>query len=173
MKTELIPAVNQGDHSLGDAGAAIEIVEYGDFECPDCGNANQIIKQIRQEFGSQIRFIFRNFPLTEIHPYAMPAALVTEAAGLQNKYWEMHDLIFQHQGELNDTLFEQLANKIGLNVVKFEHDLQTTTLQDKVSADFESGLRSGVNGTPTFFVNGQKFDGGADNLLEILRENTN
>ncbi|WP_184550656.1 DsbA family protein [Mucilaginibacter sp. FT3.2] len=173
MKTELIPAVNPGDHSIGDADAAIEIVEYGDFECPDCGNVNQLIKQIRQEFGSQIRFIFRNFPLTEIHPYAMPVALVAEAAGLQNKYWEMHNLIFQHQGELNDALFEQLANKIGLNVVKFEHDLQTTTLQDKVSTDFESGLRSGVNGTPTFFVNGQKFDGGVFNLLEILRENTN
>jgi protein-disulfide isomerase len=171
ISNQLNRPVGQTDHSQGTAKAAIEIVEYGDFECPDCGDAHQTVKKIEQVFGNQIRFVFRNFPLTDIHPYAMAAAMAAEAAGLQHKYWEMHNLIFQNQDRLSEDIFIQLANSIGLAPQKFKEDLHLKGLQEKIASDFDSGVRSGVNGTPTFFINGQKFDGGADDLFNMLREN--
>ncbi len=170
MAGQLKPPVSETDHIQGDSSAAIEIVEYGDFQCPHCGAAHPILKKIQQLFGSQIRFVFRNFPLAESHPYATIAAIAAEAAGLQNKYWSMHDLIFEYQQQLDEDFLYQLAAKLKLDTDKFELDLQSKALQDKVDADFESGMRSGVNGTPTFFVNGQKFDGGATDLLDMLKE---
>jgi protein-disulfide isomerase len=171
ISKQLNPPTNQADHSQGTADAAIEIVEYGDFECPDCGDAYRTVKKIEQVFGNQIRFVFRNFPLTDIHPYAMAAAMAAEAAGLQHKYWEMHDLIFKNQDQLSEDLFVELANNMGLDSGKFKHDLQDKALHERILSDFDSGVQNGVNGTPTFFVNGQKFDGGADDLFNMLREN--
>jgi len=172
MPTQLKPEVNDKDHIQGNKAATIEIVEYGDFQCPSCGQAYPVIKKIQDVFGFQIRFIFRNFPLAESHQYATIAAIAAEAAALQDKYWEMHDAIYENQSELNEDLLYELAEQIGLDTDKFEMDVQNESLKEKVESDFESGMRCGVNGTPTFFVNGEKFDGGADDIYNVLEEST-
>lgn len=171
MSSQLKPPVSQADHEQGTAAAAIEIVEYGDFQCSYCGAAYLVIKKIQQVFGNQIRFVFRNFPLTEVHPQAAIAATAAEAAAQQHKYWEMHDLIYENQAELNEGFLYQLAEQLGLETTKFEKDMQNQSIHAKIESDFESGMRSGVSGTPTFFVNGQKFDGGAEDLFDMLKEN--
>ena len=109
--------------------------------------------------GADLKFVFRNFPLSEIHPDAFNAAVAAEAAGLQGKFWEMHDIIFENQQELDLESLFLYAKKIGLDVKRFKNDMQKDTLANKVEQDFESGVRSGVNGTPSFFINGKKYDG--------------
>jgi protein-disulfide isomerase len=172
MSTHLKPAVSSQDHSQGPAQAAIEIVEYGDYQCPHCGTAYPVIKNIEEKFGDQVRFIFRNFPLAESHEYATPAAIATEAAALQDKFWEMHDIIYENQDALSESGLLKMAESIGLDLEKFKEDIQNEDLKQKVESDFESGVRSGVNGTPSFFVNGTKFDGSAEDLMDMLTENS-
>lgn len=170
---QLTPSVNSNDHFFGtNPVAPIELVEYGDYECPYCGRAYPIVKEIKQQLGNNIRFVFRNFPLSKIHPNAFPAALATEAAGLQGKFWEMHDLVFEHQKELDAERILLLADRLGLDATRFQSDLQQQALIDKVEQDFESGIRSGVNRTPTFFINGKKYEGDwSDNqLLDYLKD---
>jgi protein-disulfide isomerase len=171
MSSHLKPAVSEKDHAEGTKAATVQLVEYGDYECPHCGAAYPVIKKIQKTFGSQVYFVFRNFPLSEIHPYAMAAAIATEAAALQNKYWQMHDIIFENQEMLDNEGLQQMAGTIGLEIKKFQKDILREELQAKVEADFESGVRSGVNGTPSFFINGNKFDGGANDLYNMLKEN--
>lgn len=169
--TQLIPAVNSNDHIHGNPYAALELVEYGDYECPFCGRAYPIIKSIQRELGLDLKFVFRNFPLSKIHPHAFSAAVATEAASLQKKFWEMHALIFENQNALEKKNIFRFAEIIGLNHTLFKIDLQQKAIIDKVENDVESGLRSGVNKTPTFFVNGIKYDGmfSGDQLLHYLR----
>src|SRR5258705_8554548 len=138
---QLIPAINSNDHITGNAAALIELVEYGDYECPYCGRAYPIIKDIQQTLESEIKFVFRNFPLSKIHPHAFSAAVASEAAGLQNKFWEMHDIIFENQRKLGDENILLMASSIGLDPERFKNDIQQKTLIDKVEDDFESGLR--------------------------------
>ncbi|TDQ11799.1 DsbA family protein [Pedobacter metabolipauper] len=168
----LKPAIGQADHKQGGHKASIEIVEYGDYQCPYCGAAYPILKQIEDTFGDQILFVFRNFPLQEAHRFAMVAAQAAEAAARQDKFWEMHDAIFENQQQLSDAYLFSLAEQIGLDVDQFQIDLEAESTVKKVEDDFESGVRSGVNGTPSFFVNGQKFDGGAEDLMAMLKEST-
>lgn len=168
----LKPEVSLNDHIQGNDTASITIVEFGDYQCPYCGNAYPIVKEIEETFGHQIKFVFRNFPLANAHPYALPAAIAAEAAALQNKYWEMHDALYENQYRLGDELFAELAETIGLDLEQFEKDSASETLTQKIEADFESGMRSGVNGTPSFYVNGTKFDGGATDLYQMLKEST-
>ncbi|WP_420153207.1 DsbA family protein [Siphonobacter sp.] len=168
---QLKPSVSSQDHAIGKADANLVIVEYGDYQCPYCGAAYPVLKELMREFGDQIKFVFRNFPLSEIHPFARPAALVAEAAALQGKFWEMHDAIYENQSSLSTDFLFELAEKLGLDQTKLQHDLKQDSLEDRVDADFESGMHSGVNGTPSFFVNGQKFNGGAENLLDLIRSN--
>lgn len=168
----LKPATGPADHKQGSENAAIEIVEYGDYQCPHCKAAFPVIKKIEATFGNQILFVFRNFPLQEAHRFAMVAAQAAEAAARQNKFWEMHDAIYENQDQLSDAFLFYLAEQIGLDVDQFQQDLENETIVQKVEDDFESGVRSGVNGTPSFFVNGQKFDGGADDLFDMLKEST-
>ncbi len=156
---QLIEPVNSSDHIYGNPDATIELVEYGDYECPYCGRAYPIIKDIQQQLGTDLKFVFRNFPLSNVHPHAFMAAVATEAAGLQGKFWEMHDIIFENQKTLDVENIFLFAAKVGLNIERFKSDTQQTSLMDKVEKDFESGLRSGVNKTPTFFINGKKYDG--------------
>ncbi len=169
--TQLIPAVNSNDHRFGNSAAPLELVEYGDYECPYCGRAYPIVKDIQRKLGSEMKFVFRNFPLSKIHAHAFSAAVATEAAGLQNKFWEMHDLIFENQNALDDENIFRFARTIGIDLERFKNDIQQKALIDKVEKDFESGLRSGVNRTPTFFINGKKYDGGwsGDQLLQYLK----
>ena len=156
---DLIPAVNSNDHIYGNLHAPLELVEYGDYECPFCGQAYPIVKNIQEKLGWDLKFIFRNFPLRKIHPHAYPAAVATEAAALQGKFWEMHDIIFENQKTLEPENILSFANNIGLDVNRFEKDIANEDLYLKAKRDFESGMKSGVNRTPTFFVNGRKFNG--------------
>jgi protein-disulfide isomerase len=155
----LTPIVSGKDHVQGNSHAVIELVEYGDYQCPYCGAAYPIVKDIQEEFDSNLKFIFRNFPLEKIHPQAWIAAVATEAAGIQGKFWEMHDVIFEHQSHLTTQDLLKYAQQIGLDVPVFESDLNNETLAKKVDGDFESGIRSGVNRTPGFFINGEKYQG--------------
>ena len=168
----LKPSVGNADHTQGSLDASLVIVEYGDYQCPYCGEAYPVLKELMREFGDQIRFVFRNFPLSEMHLYARPAALAAEAADLQGKFWEMHDAIYENLEFLNENLPLKLAEKLGLNIPKFKADIQKPELSEKVDTDFESGIISGVNGTPSFFINGNKFNGSAEDLLQLVRENT-
>ncbi len=167
----LKPNVSNSDHAQGKLDADLIIVEYGDYQCPYCGAAYPVLKEMMKEFGSRIKFVFRNFPLSEMHRYARPAALAAEAAHLQGKFWEMHDAIYENQQDLNENLLMKLAEQLKLDIPQFEKDMESTELANKVDADFESGIVSGVNGTPSFFVNGNTFNGGAEDLMQLLNEN--
>jgi len=170
MSTQLKPPVSNKDNIDGNPHAPIELVEYGDYQCPHCGRAYPILKNIQKRMGDKLKFVFRNFPLTEIHPDAFNAALAAEAAGLQKKYWEMHDIIFEHQRHLATENILAYAKRIGLNMAEFSKDIQLPALSEKVENDIESGIRSGVNGTPSFFVNGVKYNGSweEEDFIEFL-----
>ena len=167
---ELTPPVSARDHVAGPDDAAVTLVEYGDYECPYCGMAAPIVKRAQQDLGSRLRFIFRNFPLAESHPHARLAA---EAAGAQGKFWEMHDMLFERQDALETEDLLSYAKSIGIDTVQFSHDLEAGTYTKQVRDDFRNGVRSGVNGTPTFFVNGSRYDGSWANekaFTHALRE---
>ena len=155
----LKPAVSSKDNIQGNASAPIELVEYGDYQCPHCGRAYPILKNIQAKLGDQLKFVFRNFPLATIHPHATHAAIATEAAARQHKFWEMHDYIFEHQNRLDDASLVKYAAHLELDAAQFASDFEKQELAQKVEDDFESGVRSGVNGTPSFFINGQKYSG--------------
>ncbi|SFQ02944.1 DsbA family protein [Parafilimonas terrae] len=156
---QLIPVINSNDHIYGNEKALIELVEYGDYQCPYCGLAYPIVKNIQQELGADLKFVFRNFPLSKVHPFAFAAAVATEAAALQNKFWEMHDIIFENQERLNIENIIVFAENIGLDLQQFKYNIQQKEQSVKVERDFESGLRSGVNRTPSFYINGNKYEG--------------
>jgi protein-disulfide isomerase len=157
--SQLILPVNSGDHIFGNPTAVLELVEYGDYECPYCGRAYPIIKNIQQQLGNDLKFVFRNFPLRKIHLHAFMASIATEAAGLQDKFWQMHDIIFENQNALDAGNIFQFASVLGLDLDRFKNDIEKKSVNDKVEKDFESGIRSGVNRTPTFFINGEKYEG--------------
>jgi protein-disulfide isomerase len=163
--------VNETDHLFGPADAPIELVEYGDYQCPHCGKAHPIVKDLLQQVGQQVKFAFRHFPLSKIHPQARMAALAAEAAGLQNKYWKMHDIIFENQKRLHHTALLEYAAGIGLQMDQFTSDMERQELATKVDSHFYSGMRSGVSATPTFFINGEKYTGSWENddLLQYLK----
>ena len=170
---ELTPPVGADDHVAGPDDAPVTLVEYGDYECPYCGMASPIVKRAQQDLGNRIRFIFRNFPLAESHPHARLAAQAAEAAGAQGKFWEMHDMLFEHQDALEADDLAGYAKSLGLDVPQFARDLETGTYAKRVRDDFRNGVRSGVNGTPTFFVNGSRYDGSWANekaFIHALRE---
>lgn len=164
----LIPPVNALDHILSVPNATIELVEYGDFQCPYCREAFFVVKELQKRFTNQLRFVFRNFPLSEAHEYAMDAALAAEAAAKQNRFWEMHDAIYNRQAELNESLLLTLAKELGMELPQFTEDMEAPKLLSRVEADFESGVRSGVNGTPTFYVNGKRYNGDYRELASFL-----
>ncbi|MGC4038481.1 MAG: thioredoxin domain-containing protein [Chitinophagaceae bacterium] len=154
--------VNRSDQKEGKNDAPVILVEYGDYQCPHCGAAYPIIKKIERHFAGQLEFVFRNFPLAEIHPYAMEAACAAEAAGLQQQFWPMHDLIFENQPMLSPQQLLNFGRVIGIDIQRLMHDMRSAAIIKKVENDFEGGLKSGVNGTPTFFINGKRYNGYAD-----------
>jgi protein-disulfide isomerase len=146
-------------------------VEYGDYQCPSCGQAYPIVKRLQKHFGKQMSFVFRNFPLTQMHPYAEGAAETAEFAGAHKKFWEMHDLLYENQDRLGeDGLLDALGQELHLVPAQLHKALETKEFQPRVKADFTGGVRSGVNGTPTFFINGQRHDGSYDfdSLVEAI-----
>ena len=162
--------VGPRDHAQGPADAPVTLVEYGDYECPHCGRAYPIVKEVQRRMGSTLRFVFRNFPLSESHPHAQHAAEAAEAAAAQDRFWEMHDSLFEHQRALDDRHLVGYATALGLDAAAFEQNLRAHTYKARVREDFVSGVRSGVNGTPTFFINGVRFDDSwdPDTLTEAL-----
>lgn len=171
MSTLRIP-IGPNDHVQGNPDTAkLVLVEYGDYQCPYCGHAFPLVRKFVEENGDDVAFVFRNFPLTDAHEYAMAAATVAEAAGKQGKFWEMHDLIYDNQNLLNEALLKECVKVLKLDVNKIENEISTAELQSKIEADFEGGVRSGVNGTPSFFVNGEKwedYDGTYDSFIDLL-----
>jgi len=150
--------VSENDHAQGDADAPVTLVEYGDYQCPYCGAAYGVIKSVQQQLGKKLRFVFRNFPLNQAHPMAQLAAEAAEAAGAQGKFWEMHDALFENQKRLGPQLVKTLAAQLQLDAAQFEADLEERKFQSRVKHDFMGGVRSGVNGTPGFFINGERYD---------------
>jgi protein-disulfide isomerase len=171
MSTLLKNAVSKRDHILGNKNAPLELLEYGDFQCSSCGDSYLAVKEALRELGKNIVFVFRNFPLTDIHPDAFDAALAAEAAALQNKFWEMYDLLYQHQAQLSGNELFAYGQAIGLDMSRFERDVQSQALISKIEADMEGGLSSGVSGTPTFYINGEKYEGDweGDELARYLK----
>jgi protein-disulfide isomerase len=154
--------VTESDHALGPANAAVTLVEYGDYECPDCLNAFPIVQQLQEKFGDRMRFVFRHFPRNSIHPHAGVAAQAAEAAALQGKFWEMHEIIFRNQHRLGDVDFGNLALKVGAELYSFESAVQSKAVVQRVEQDYQGGQRSNVRGTPTFFINGREYTGKKD-----------
>jgi protein-disulfide isomerase len=170
--TKLRVPVGPGDHVRGPADAPVTLVEYGDYECPHCGRAYPIVKALQKEFGNRLRLVFRNFPLRELHPHAEAAAETTEFAGEHKKFWEMHDLIFENQSALSERLLGELAQRLGLDANALRESLRSGAFSERVARDFSGGVRSGVNGTPTFFINGARHDGSFDfaTLADAIHE---
>lgn len=160
---QLTPPVSERDHTTGPEGAPVTLVEYGDYECPYCGMAYAVVKSAQRELGDQLRFVFRNFPLAEAHPHAKLAAEAAEAAAAQGKFWEMHDVLFEHQDALEADDIIGYAKSLGLDMAQLGRDLKDPKYTKRVRDDFRSGVRSGVNGTPTFFINGSRYEGSWSN----------
>jgi protein-disulfide isomerase len=171
-RPRLTVPVHEGDHAIGPDTAPVTLVEYGDYECPFCRAAHGSIKELLPIAGSSVRYVFRHFPLSQIHPHAFQAALAAEAAGAQGRFWEMHDLLYANQDrlELHDLLL--YAKALDLDLDRFAADVEERRYEKRVREDFLSGIRSGVNGTPTFFANGIRWNGGYDvpSLLEAIAE---
>ena len=151
-------AVSEQDHTQGDAHAPVTLVEYGDYECPHCGRAYPIVKRVQKHYGKKLRFVYRNFPLKESHPHAEGAAEAAEFAGAHGKFWQMHDALFENQVRLDPDLYLELASELGLDTDAVRKSLEQHEFAARVRADFSGGVRSGVNGTPTFFINGKRHD---------------
>jgi protein-disulfide isomerase len=156
---KLMVPIGPRDHTSGRGDAAITLVEYGDYECAQCAMAYPIVKNIRRHYGDKLTFVFRNFPQTQIHPHAEAAAEVAEAAASQGTFWEMHDTLFEHQPTLGARDLLGFANKLGLDVPRIRAELEQHVYRPRIEEDRESGARSGVCATPTFFVNDVLFEG--------------
>jgi protein-disulfide isomerase len=170
------PFHEQTDHYKGNLDAPVQLLEYGDFQCPHCGAAHPMLKKIEETFGSSLLFIFRHFPLSESHPYAKIAAIASEAAAEQGSFWKMFDLIFENQNSLSKQMLLILAKSLHLNIKDFQKSLSDPGIAAKVDSDFESGIFSGVNGTPSFYINSQKYNGpytyeGLSLALEMANRN--
>jgi len=170
MKT-LTEPLSPHDHVLGDPLAPVNLVEYGDFECPFCGRARREVDEALRRVGADVCFAFRHFPIARLHPHALFAAQAAEAAGMQDRFWEMHATLFDHQDALEPGDLLAYARSIGLDIHRFAEELRSGVHLPRIEHDIETGIESGVNGTPAFFLNGRRHERGwdADTLTEALR----
>lgn len=159
--SRLAVPVGNGDHVRGRPDAPVTLVEYGDFECPFCKAAYPIVEQVRERFGPRLRFVYRHFPMATMHPHARGAARATEAAAGQHPaaFWAMHDLLYEHRGPPDEETLLDVARSLGLSTDRLRADMDSETVDRAVQEDFVGGARSGVNGTPTFYVDGIRYDG--------------
>ncbi len=164
------PVDDTHDHVQGSGEAPVTLVQYGDYECPYCGEAYPIIKEVQARMGERLRFVFRNFPISTSHPHAEHAAEAAEAADAQDTFWEMHDRLYERQRHLTDQDLHAYAEELGLDVERFDKEMTEHVHEPRVHEDFMSGVRSGVNGTPTFYINGVRHDDSyePDVLLDAL-----
>ena len=167
-----LPVADDRDHVQGPADAAVTLLEYGDYECPFCGAAYPIVKQVQETMGERLRFVFRNFPITTAHPHAEQAAEAAEAAAAQGQFWPIHDLLYENQRHLETDDLIAYASRLGLDVPRFQRELADHVHAARVREDFMSGVRSGVNGTPTFYIDGERYEGSydAEPLLDALKQ---
>ena len=163
--------VGPHDHVSGPDDAPVTLVEYGDYECPYCGEAYPLLKAVQQALGEKLRFVFRNFPLAEMHPHAVHAAELAEAAAAAGKFWEAHDLLYENQDALSDQDLARYAHVLGLPPTAFGEAV-SGHYDAKIESDFSGGVRSGVNGTPSLFINGERYDGPRDydTLVAVLTQ---
>lgn len=162
------------NHVMGSTKSGVKLVEWGDYQCPACGAFYPLVKQITDKYDSQIQFQFRNFPLVSIHPNALIGARAAEAAGMQNKYWEMHDLLYENQqtwsaGSDPTSYFDQYAQQLGLNVNKFNQDLKSDTTNAIVQADLAQANKNGFDSTPTFVLDGKKIENNPRDLASFSK----
>ena len=173
QSAQLLVPVTERDHSIGPSNAVVTLVEYGDFECSFCRKAYSMLQGLRRYMGDNLRFVCRHFPLAEAHPHAQHAAEAAEAAGAQGKFWEMHDILFQSQDALEDEDLVMYAARIGIDFQRVSQELAAGAYTRRVRDDFRGGARSGVNGTPTFFINGARYDGNwgdANEFIQVLSD---
>jgi protein-disulfide isomerase len=172
--TLTLPITTDRDHIQGASSAAVTLLEYGDYECPYCGAAYPIVKQVQEAMGDGLRFVFRNFPISTSHPHAEQAAEAAEAAAAQDQFWPMHDLLYENQQRLDENDLLGYADSLGLDVERFEQELKGHVHAPRVHEDFMSGVRSGVNGTPSFYINGVRHEDSydLDTLLAALQRTT-
>ena len=165
-----VPVDPDRDHIEGAPDAPVTLVEYGDYQCPYCGKAHPIVKEAQARLGDRLRFVFRNFPIATSHKYAEQAAEAAEAAGAQGRFWPMHDTLFESQPRLTDADLRGYAGQVGLDLDRFDADMAAHAYAERVRDDFMGGVRSGVNGTPSFYINGARFDDAYDveNLVAAL-----
>lgn len=167
--------VTAADHAKGRPDAPVTLVEYGDYECPQCGAAYPVVQRLQKRFGADLRFVYRNFPLGEIHSHAMSAAMTAEFGAIHGRFWKVHDALFENQQRLGAPLYQAIITELELDAAQLRAALEANTYLERVRADFNGGVRSGVNGTPSFFVNGKRYDGSpdfetlADALGEVIR----
>jgi protein-disulfide isomerase len=160
--TQLLQSITERDHACGPNEAPAVLLEYGDYECPYCGRAHYVVKAMQKHLGPSLQFVFRNFPLPKVHPNAELAAEAAEAAGAQGRFWEMHDALFDNQAELGPALCMMLGRRLELDMPRFVRDLNEHTYRNRVRREFAGGIRSGVYGIPTFFINGVRFENSWD-----------
>lgn len=167
----LTQPVGEGDHVLGSGDAPVTLLEYGDYECPFCRDAHFAVKRLRKAAARKVLYVYRHFPLTEMHPNAFMAAEAAEAAGMQGKFWEMHELLFENQDQLDADAVIEWAQLLGLDLEAFQDAIESGETAARIKEDRSSGIRSGVNGTPTFFVNGVRYNGAPryEELAEVAR----
>jgi protein-disulfide isomerase len=167
----LTTPIGPEDHTRGPETARVTLVEYGDYECPYCGMAYPVVEELLRLLEDDVLFAFRHFPLTQVHPHSLDAAIAAEAAGAQGRFWQMHDQLFTHQDRLAPRDLLVLARNIDLDLERFAEDLTQRAYEPRVRRDFLSGVRSGVNGTPTFFINGVRHNGAwtLESLLDGIR----
>lgn len=163
--------VTASDHLRGDEHAPVTLVEYGEFECPDCGRAYHVVKQTLEEARGELRFVFRHFARDDVHPYAERSAQAAEAAGAQGRFWEMHDFLFERQHQLEYEDLVRHAEDLGLDAERFKDEVMSGKYLPKVRSDLASGIASGISETPTFFIDGVRYTGAPDvsGLLTAIR----
>jgi protein-disulfide isomerase len=166
----IMPVNEDRDHIQGPADAAVTLVQYGDYECPYCGQAYPIVKEVQAHLADRLRFVFRNFPIATSHPHAERAAEAAEAAATQGKFWQMHDVLYENQRRLRDGDLRAYAERLQLDLERFDVEMAEHVHAERIHEDFMSGVRSGVNGTPTFYINGVRHDDSydAETLLDAL-----
>jgi protein-disulfide isomerase len=170
--TRLLLPINDEDHVHGPASADFTLVEYGDYQCPDCGRLFQIIRDLQATLGDRLQIVYRHYPLNGIHPQAEEAAEAAEAAGAQNRFWEMHDLLFQNQTALQRKNLLAYGTSLSLDMNRFRGELKKRLYEDRVREDFRRGVQNGVYKTPGLFLNGVRHDGAwdRDTLLRTLTQ---
>jgi protein-disulfide isomerase len=171
---------NIGDHIFGKAGSKVTLIEFGDFQCPPCGNIYPVVKSISEQYKNQLQFVFRNFPISDLHPNAKAAAASAEAAGLQGKYWEMHNKLYEAQGDWSNlstsdrtSFFDNLAKGLGLNMKKFDADMSADSVTSKINYDIALGNKLSVDATPTFILDGKKLDTSAYGTESTFKDTIN